>query len=143
MGKSNTQGPLTHWTGYAVAIDHVERCASRTLARETLNGVLDERAPVLRLTPYVVVHDAETDHDACHQHAIIHVFGRGGRDRGPEAPEENEENVEAGEDVVDYAEDAGYAPWAPLEWELDDFVVIVSGRVTIRLRDGWVVFVVM
>lgn len=103
--------------------------------------MLDERSPVLRLAPYVVVHDAEPNHDARHQHAIIHVFGRRRRRRRPETPKENEEDVEAREDVVDYAEKARYAPWAPLEGGLDD--IIVSGRRTNRLRDWWVGVVVI
>ena len=119
-------------------------CASSwTLVREILNGLLDERAPVFRLAPYVVISDAETDHHARHQHAVIHVFGRRGCDGGPEAPEEDEEDVEDCEGVVGYAEDTGDAPEAPLEWGMNDFVIMVEGRISGRLRAGWVGFVVM
>ena len=68
---------------------------------------------------------------------------RGGRGRGPEAPEEDEEDVEAGEEVVDCAEKAGDAPWAPLEGGLGDFVVVVNGWMGIGLGEGWVVVFVV
>ena len=111
------------------------RIKSCALARRILNGVLDERSPVLRLAPDVVVYDAETDHDARHQHAVIHVLRRGGRRRGPKAPKEDEEDVETGKDVVDDADNTRDAPRAPLEWGLYDFIVIVSDGMANRLRN--------
>ena len=87
--------------------------------------MLNERSLVLCLAPDIVVHDAETDHDACHQHTVIHVFCSGRRRRGPKAPEKNKEDVNTSEDIVDRAKNTRDAPGAPLEWGLYDFIIMV------------------
>ena len=87
--------------------------------------MLNEWSPVLYFAPDIVVNDAETDHDARHQHAIIHVFCSGRRCRGPKAPENNKEDVETCEAIVDCTKITRYAPGASLKWRLYDFIVIV------------------
>ena len=77
------------------------------------------------LAPEIVVHDAEADHDARHQHAVVHVFRSGRCLRGPKAPENYKEDVKTCEDIVDYTKITRYAPRAPLELRLYHFIVMV------------------
>ena len=79
-------------------------CASCLLPRIIPDRVLNERSLILRLTPYIVVHDAETDHGARHQYAVVHVLWSGRCRWGPETPEKDEENIDTCEGVVNRAE---------------------------------------
>ncbi len=85
---------------------------------------LDERAEILSLSPQVIVQDTESNRRACHKNAVIHVFRRCRRGRGPKTPEEDEDDVEAGEGVVDRIQNAGNAPWTPHETFLYDIVAV-------------------